>query len=130
MKFRNLIIALLVLLSLALVVTASGIDDEGNANDPNLNNRANACFEGGSLEGRCDTVDIDENGTVDEWEIEWHYVCGWYLIRYENGLIGQDNLPDGCQIPVDLPATSTKAAIDTPGVFCPGTDLFPPCPTT
>ena len=130
MKFRNLIIALFALLSLTLVATASGIDDEGNPNDPNLNNRANACFEGGSLEGRCDTIDIDENGSVDEWEIEWHYVCGWYLIRYENGLIDQSNLPDGCKIPVDLPDTSPVEAINTPGGFCPGTDLFPPCPVT
>ncbi len=133
MTLRKLIITIFALLSLVSIVVASGTADNGKPNDPTINERANACFEGGSLEGQCNTVDIDRNGTVDDWEIEWHYVCGWYLIRFEQGLIAGTNLPAGCGIP---PAATTApgAPIGTTNNnnnvgLCPGTDSFPPCPT-
>lgn len=72
------------------------MDDEGNPNDPFTNDRANACFEGGTLEGRCH-VDFDQNGTVDEFEIAWAWECGWHIIRYEAGIEPYYMLPLGCE---------------------------------
>lgn len=62
-------ILVLLILCGAFVASAQGVDDQGKPNDPVVNERANACFEGGSQEGRCVT------------DAEW--TCGWYLIRWE-----------------------------------------------
>jgi hypothetical protein len=72
------LVVLLVLLGALLalssvVVLAVGLDDAGNPNDPTVNDSANECYEGGVMEGKCDT------------EIEW--LAGWYLIKYRYGLI-------------------------------------------
>ncbi|MBK9751072.1 MAG: hypothetical protein IPO91_30485 [Chloroflexi bacterium] len=62
-------------------------------NDPNLNEDANACYVGGTWAGQCETADIDQNGVVEPWEIEYIYEVGWYLIRYEYGLISRAEFP-------------------------------------
>lgn len=64
---NRIITTLIIMLFSVMLVSADGADDQGNSNDPNINDRANACYEGGDMEGKCDT----------EWE--WH--CGWYIIR-------------------------------------------------
>ncbi|MBZ0305231.1 MAG: hypothetical protein K8I82_04100, partial [Anaerolineae bacterium] len=46
----------------------------------------NACHEGGSMAGKCDT--------------EWEWTCGWYLARFEAGV--NSGVPASCQILVDL----------------------------
>lgn len=66
---KRVLIVLAVAMFSVLVASAQGVDDKGQPNDPAVNERANACFEGGSLEGRCET------------DAEW--TCGWYLIRWE-----------------------------------------------
>jgi hypothetical protein len=77
---KQLIVMLLVLLSISGAVMAeAGFDDEGNPNNPAVNERANACYEGGSLEGKCDTQ--------EEWD------AGWYLIRYQVNMISRENFP-------------------------------------
>lgn len=44
------------------------------AEDPAIGSKEdNACNAGGSLEGKCDTP--------------WAWVCGWYLARYQAGII-------------------------------------------
>jgi hypothetical protein len=48
-------------------------------NDPRVNDAANACYEGGSLAFRCFT--------------ELHWEAGWYLIRFEAGLISRADFP-------------------------------------
>lgn len=58
------------------------LDDQGNVNDPATNERANACFEDGSMAGECDT--------------DWEWTCGWYMIRYENGIFGSSQVPAFC----------------------------------
>lgn len=63
----------------SLLVAADGVDDQGNANDPTSNERANACYDGGTLEGKCDSP------------IMWQ--AGWYLIRFENDLLTRDEIP-------------------------------------
>ena len=69
---------LIVVLLLAIfTVSAEGVDDQGNVNDPTVNDRANDCYEGGVLEGRCET------------DLDW--IAGWYLIRYRFDLF--DSVP-------------------------------------
>ena len=78
---RSVIIVICVFASLMIAVQGllAGLDDRGNPNDPRTNERANACFEGGSMAGKCHA----EN----EWE------AGWYLIRFETGLITREQVP-------------------------------------
>ena len=63
--FRRITLLIFTLLIFSLVVSA----ESGFINDPNVEFDANACFEGGTLEGKCFK------------EIEWK--CGWYRIRVE-----------------------------------------------
>lgn len=75
---RLLILVLICLVSFS-IVHAAGLDDRGNPNDPAVNQRANACYEGGTWEGRCDT------------DLEW--IAGWYLIRFEAGIFSRADIP-------------------------------------
>lgn len=84
-----MIIALMLLLGFGSAFATGptgliGTDDLGNPNDPNKNERANACFEGGTMAGKCDS--------------EWAWTCGWYLIRYEAGIFSRAVFPDTCAI--------------------------------
>ena len=65
------VISVFASLMIAAQVLTVGVDDRGNPNDPRVNERANACFEGGSMAGKCHAD--------NEWE------AGWYLIRFEWG---------------------------------------------
>lgn len=68
-------IALLVFVSLLSVPAALA----GDTYDDDLDPEANACFEGGTLAGKCET------------EADWE--AGWFLVRYEHGLIDLDKFP-------------------------------------
>ncbi len=74
-----LIGVLVSLLIAGVVLAVPGFDDRGNPNDPRVNERANACYDGGTLAGKCDE------------QAEWD--AGWYLIRFEYGLLNCDNFP-------------------------------------
>lgn len=67
------------LIAVSVVFALAGFDDQGSTNDPRANERANACYDGGTLAGQCDT------------QAEWD--AGWYLIRFEYGLFGCDQFP-------------------------------------
>lgn len=73
-------IVLLALLISSILVLAGGFDDRGNSNDPAVNDRANACYEAGTLAGKCDS------------DLEWQ--AGWYLIRYEFGIFERYEIPE------------------------------------
>jgi hypothetical protein len=90
------ILVTMFLLSSSLFVHAISVDDEGIVNDPNENGRANACYVGGSMEGQCLT--------------EWDWEGGWYLIRFEFGLISRENFP--AQFAILLP----QEIVETPEV--------------
>lgn len=64
------------------ILLHDGLDDDGLPNLPLFNERANACYAGGSLAGSCAT------------ETDWQ--CGWAWIRLENGMITRDDLPQEC----------------------------------
>jgi len=92
---KKLIIIVLISLLSVVVVAANGNDDQGQPNDPDNNERANACYEGGSMEdANCST--------------EWEWVCGWHLIRWETD--GSYDLPATCAIllpPAPVSETTT-----------------------
>jgi hypothetical protein len=71
------ILLLLFVLSFSVLIFA--LDDQGNPNDPNVNERANACYEDGSMAGKCN--------------MDWEWEAGWYLIRFEFGLISREEFP-------------------------------------
>ncbi len=76
------VIALLVIgASVALAQGGESVDDQGNVNDPNVNERANACYEGGEWEGKCDTL------------LMW--MGGWFRIRLDYGVMTEAELPPG-----------------------------------
>jgi hypothetical protein len=89
-----LVVLLLALFSIGTSF-AQGVDDQGNPNDPTVNDRANACYEGGELEGKCDTP--------EEW------AGGWFLIRYRAGLLG--SVPDSSEWVLKADASSCTIAL-------------------
>jgi hypothetical protein len=86
----------------------ANFDDFGNANNPFTNQRANACYLGGSLAGICDT--------------QWEWECGWGIIRVENGMIPSALLSQQCQALKASPATANVTA--TPAPTSVGTSTF------
>lgn len=104
---KRIIILLVFTLFSVVIVSADGIDDQGNPNDPNVNDRANACFEGGSMEGKCDTP--------------WEWVCGWHLIQFEYDLTTREDFPNWCISilpPEILPEELAVVALGTPSTGC------------
>ncbi|MEO1286227.1 MAG: hypothetical protein AAFV93_00560 [Chloroflexota bacterium] len=69
----------LIIMLFALSVVLIQAQDSDDANDPNNNEDANACYDGGTLEGKCDS------------EVMWQ--AGWYLIRFEYGIFDRDEIP-------------------------------------
>jgi hypothetical protein len=85
MRKRNT--TLLIILVLAFSFSAAlvmGSDDEGNPNDPFTNDRANACYEDGTMASKCDT--------------EWEWICGWYMIRFDAGIFTREEIPATCRV--------------------------------
>src|SRR5690349_17828568 len=79
MKRLFALILTVALFTLALGVIAA--QDEPLPNDPNVNEAANACLEGGTLEGKC-------------WEDPDMWNTGRYLIRHQYGMFDRDVFPD------------------------------------
>jgi hypothetical protein len=89
---------LFILFILSFSVLAFAQDDQGNPNDPALNERANACYEGGEWEGKCDT------------EIEW--IGGWYRIRLRAGIFEREDIPSWLYWILDpLPVEMVKETV-------------------
>jgi hypothetical protein len=91
--FRRLLTLSVLILALVVIGSAFAADDAPLANDPNVNPAANACFAGGTLEGRCNPVDANGDGQFSTEEIQWGWIGGWYLIRFEYGLLSRANFP-------------------------------------
>jgi hypothetical protein len=62
-------------------------------NDPNVNADANACYTGGTLAGRCTGVDSNGDGVISDDEVRFAWVAGWYLIRFQAGIIARADFP-------------------------------------
>jgi hypothetical protein len=81
--FRHIVsFLLIVLLAVGAFAQENSVDDQGYANTPLTNPRANACYTGGTMAGTCETL--------ADWE------CGWALIRFEYGLLPRNLVPNTC----------------------------------
>lgn len=81
----NLKVRMLVLLIALFALTlASAAQEETVTELP----EDNACYAGGSLEGKCDWPTDAED--------EWAWTCGWYIARAENGVIWRADVPEWC----------------------------------
>jgi hypothetical protein len=82
--YRHLFALLFIFIMTSSIVFAqSGVDDQGNPNDPAVNESANACYSGGAMEGKCDS--------------EWAWMCGWHLIRLDpENDISRAEFPAAC----------------------------------
>lgn len=111
---NRIIISLLIVLFGSVLVSADGVDDQDNPNDPTINDRANACYEDGTMAGKCQT--------------NWEWACGWYLMQFEYDLISRDEFPSWCIsiIPEEIGINNT-ILVDT--IVCadvgPGWVIFP-----
>ncbi len=95
---RNLFligIAVIAALIIGLQITAFSQN-----NDPNEEIDANACYAGGSMEGKC--------VTEEDWE------AGWYVIRYEYGLISAEDFPDWLKWALPDPETTEEPRTPRP----------------
>lgn len=92
---RYLKLALIVLVALFFPIIATAQEDDAFVNDPTVNESANACLAGGSMEGKCD-IDSNGDGIATQEESDWAWNCGWYLIRFEYGLIPLTQFPVDC----------------------------------
>jgi hypothetical protein len=78
---RILLILALAALAISVMAVYAFEPTTPGENDPRTNLDANACFIGGSMVGKCDDSDLFWN-------------AGWYLIRFEQGLITRNQVPD------------------------------------
>jgi hypothetical protein len=102
---KRFLVLLFILLVSAFAVFAQ--DYEALPNDPRVNENANACAEGGQMEGKCN-VDFDGNGVVDDYEVDWAWECGWHMIRLDAGMISRASLPEDCESLIDLDISCFK----------------------
>ncbi len=77
---RFVLVSLLLLFVGIPAFAQDGTEAQDLPNDPYVNEGANACLEGGAMEYRCHT------------ELEWQ--AGWYLIRFQVGMITRAQVPD------------------------------------
>ncbi|MCU0464521.1 MAG: hypothetical protein MUF38_08105 [Anaerolineae bacterium] len=108
------VLSLLVLVVLSAVVVLAQ-DDAGSPNNPASNERANACYTGGSLEGKCDWP--------TEAETEWAWTCGWYIIRAEANPTSY--VPATCNFFVEIIDDGGGIDLDNPaGLVCESIEGF------
>ena len=91
MKTKLMLLGLMAVLAISAIAAFAQ-----TTNDPNVDDDANACFEGGSLAGSCDNMDVDGDGDIDQHDKNWMWKCGYYLIRVENGIYSPDILEGIC----------------------------------
>lgn len=90
MKSVKFLLSIAIFLVLSVAVMAQNTDQNENE-----------CFEGGALFGHCSNTDVDMDGEVSEYDIDWMFTCGFYLTLVDDVLtIGNDEIPlDGCYWP-------------------------------
>lgn len=63
-------------------------------NNPYVNENANACYYGGSLSGKCNTTDVNDDNIVDDYDRNWMWNAGWHRIRYDFAIYDSDGFDD------------------------------------
>ena len=92
--YYKLLFVVISVMLLLLLITFGSLAQA--ANNPNVNDDANACFEGGVMAGSCDNMDVDKDGDIDQQDKDWMWKCGWYLIRVEYGIYSEEVLDGIC----------------------------------
>lgn len=113
MQFRFVSILLVIsIFALGSMLIFAQSDDQGDPNNPLSNGRANACYAGGSMEGKCDT--------------EWEWEAGWYLIRFEYGLISREDFfaQYAGLLPAEVIPTEVEAVVSSTPVFVCGGPVY------
>lgn len=107
-KHLFLFTVLIIALILSSIAIFAQEDDQGNPNDPNNNDRANACYEEGSMESKCHT--------------EWEWICGWYMIRFDTGIFSREEVPATCAslLPAEIDVTEAPDGSAPPENSCKG----------
>lgn len=82
MHLAGIVFYAVVILAGLVFLLRNGLDDELKPNIPLFNERANACYGGASLSGTC--------ASEEDW------VCGWSVIRLEDGLMLREEFPAAC----------------------------------
>ena len=101
---RMILLAITGLILLLTLVAALAAPHSETPNDPRVNPDANACYNGGSMAGKCKLDD-------ELW------IAGWYEIRLEQGLISSDQIPDSYKWLLDAPqSTDELVPLSTPEV--------------
>ncbi|MGB1287078.1 MAG: hypothetical protein ACPG7F_11135, partial [Aggregatilineales bacterium] len=113
------LLALLLMTGLAYAEDEVIFDVPGGDNNPATNEDANDCFRGGVLAGKCSSTDIDMDGDVDADDRAWMWTAGWYLIRFNTGMIDRENFPSyfSTMLPA-LPETEVSAVPALPSAGC------------
>jgi hypothetical protein len=102
--FHRFVILFFVLILSSLLISAQ----------EELPPEANACAEGGAMEGKCN-IDFDGNGVVDDYEVAWAWTCGWYMVRYSSGIFAE--VPSFCQSLLPSEPVDESGNEDS-GLFC------------
>jgi len=107
---------ILILLMVAGLVSAQEADlyplEEAipaGVNDPRFNENANACYIGGTMSGKCNNTDVNDDNVIDDFDRDWMWTAGWHRIRYDFGLTPSDSfdnayetvLPEDAVRPID-----------------------------
>ncbi len=79
MKRSTVLVMVCLLLLMSLLAAQAALADDSGEAVP-LDPEANACFDGGTLAGKCDTEDM--------------WVAGWLLVRVEHGVLDPHDVPD------------------------------------
>jgi hypothetical protein len=90
-----------VLLLLVVFILGFGLptlaQDNKDTTDP-FTPADNECYDGGTLEGKCNTLDVNGDYVVDQRDTDWMWTCGWYLARFNDGRMRRLQVPEGCRI--------------------------------
>jgi hypothetical protein len=79
------------LFGIALMFALFGVPATAQVDGEDLN----ACFAGGSMEGKC-ALDADGDGVLEDFETDWAWECGWYIGQLDAGLISFAQVPERC----------------------------------
>lgn len=92
---RKVLILVLIFVLGSLAISAQELPED-----------ANACNEGGSMEGKCN-VDFNGDGEISEFEVTWAWTCGWYMARYDAGIFSRNQVPVFCEslLPAEVEGT-------------------------
>lgn len=76
MNFKRVSLFVVLMIFISALTNA---EETPNPLDPRTNENANACYQGGSMDGRCQNA--------------LHWNAGWYLIRWEFMLMTREDVP-------------------------------------